>query len=87
MTWYCTAHLCKKYSDIDPHRHINNINRSYLATLLPKLQWHTEVYEEKLHVNSKIDQTMHAKYFKFTVRNLSAQELANFGNYQGDFRL
>ena len=54
---------------------------------MPKLQWHTEVYEEKLHVNSKIAQTMHAKYFKFTVRNLSAQELANFGDYQGDFRL
>ena len=55
--------------------------------VLPKLQWHTEVFEEMLHVNSKIAQTMHAKYFKFTVRNLSLQELAIFGDYQGDFRL
>ena len=81
--------LCKKYSVVDRHRHkiIYNINRSYLATLLPKLQWHTEVYEETFHVNSKMAQTMHAKYLKFTVRNLSLQELAIFGDYQGDFRL
>ena len=30
---------------------------------------------------------MHAKYLKFTVRNLSLKELAIFGDYQGDFTL
>ena len=28
---------------------------------------------------------MHAKYLKFTVRNLSLKELAIFGDYQGRF--
>ena len=59
MTWYCIAYdvICAKNTQtltpIDII--IYNINRSYLATLLPKLQWHTEVYEETLHVNSNLE--------------------------------
>ena len=34
------------------------INSLYLAILLLKLQWHTGVYEEMFHVNSKIAETM-----------------------------
>ena len=29
-------------------------NSSYLATLLPKLKWHTRVYKDTFHVNSKM---------------------------------
>ena len=50
------------------------------------LQWHTGVYEETFDANVKIDQTTQ-NIWNFIVGKSSLQEMANFGDYQGDFRL
>ena len=62
------------------------INSLYLAILLLKLQWHTGVYEEMFHVNSKIAETMQ-NIWNFVVGKSSLQEEAYFNIYTRDFRL
>ena len=66
------------------------------------LQWHARVYEETLNVNIKITQTMQntwnyfspwtgslfTGYLKFYCWKVeSTEEIENFGDYPGDFRL
>ena len=51
-------------------------------TLLPILQWHTEVSEETLDVKSYITQTTQ-NIWNFIDRKSNLQEIANFGNYPG----
>ena len=64
-----------------------HINSLYLAILLLKLQWHTRVYEEMFHVNSKIADTMQ-NILKFCGGKVkSIRNLANFNIYTRDFRL
>ena len=48
------------------------------------LQWHTGVCEEPFNVNRKIVQTMQ-NIWNCIVRESNLQELANFGDYPGDF--
>ena len=48
-------------------------------------QWFTGVYKETFNVK-KITQTMQ-NIWNFIVRESSLQEMANFGDYLGDFRL
>ena len=54
-------------------------------TLLLTLQWHIEVCKETFTANSKIAQTTQS-IGNFIVRKSILQEMANFGNYSGDFR-
>ena len=59
---------------------------SHQITLLLILQWHTRVCEETFDVNSKIAQTTQ-NIWNPIVRKSNLQEMANFDNYPGDFRL
>ena len=61
----------------------NNVLPS--ITLLLIIQWYTGVYKETFNVN-KIAQTMQ-NIWNFIVRESILQEMANFGDYSGDFRL
>ena len=62
-------------------------------TSLLILQWHTGVCEETFGVNSKIAQTTQCKLKVPVFENISfvrksiLQEIANHGDYPGDFRL
>ena len=48
------------------------------------LQWHTGVCEEPFNVNRKIAQTTQ-NIWNCIIRGSNLQELANFGDYPGDF--
>ena len=52
----------------------------------PILQRHDGVCEEKFDVNSKIAQIKQIMW-NFIVRKSDLQEMANFSDYPGDFRL
>ena len=55
-------------------------------TLFLILQWHTEVCEETFNVNRKIAQTTQ-NIWNFIMRESNLQEMANFRDHPGDFRL
>ena len=57
----------------------DDINSSYLVTLSLKFQWHTKVNEDTFCGDSSSN--------NFMVGKSSLQEMANFGDYPGDFRL
>ena len=61
------------------HIIVNNIWNKLLI-----LQWHTGVCEEPFNVNRKIAQTTQ-NIWNCIVRESNLQELANFGDYPGDF--
>ena len=85
MMSYCTTNdiICAKML-VDSDQCIQNINSSYLASLLLKLQWHARIYEETFHVDSS---TNNAKYLTSYGRKVESTGNSNFGNYPGDNRL
>ena len=75
--------ICAKML-VDSDQRIQNINSSYLATLLLKLQWYARIYEETFHVDSSSN---NAKYLTSYGRKVESTRNSNFGQYPGDIRL
>ena len=85
MMSYCMTNdvICSKMF-VDSDQRMQNINSSYLATLLLKLQWHARIYDETFVVDSSSN---NAKYLTFYGRKVDSARNSNFGDYPGDIRL